>query len=133
MTPQSTASHLGLFCLLEILSKNGIKIQNRPCCPQNRNGTHSNDKKWEYPLKKNLIYKFYPLQNIYMGHYQNMEQSLSLMVFSQARCPRFAFSMYNISFRGALLEPHAIPRFRVRYLQKKEMLEVLLCRFLPCP
>ena len=55
----------------------------------------------------------------YMGHYQKMEQSLSLMVFSQARCPRFAFSMYNISFRGALLEPHAISRFRVRYLQKK--------------
>ena len=53
-----------------------------------------------------------------MGHYQKMEQSLSLMVFSQARCPSFAFSMYNISFRGALLEPHAISRFRVRYLQK---------------
>ena len=54
-----------------------------------------------------------------MGHYQKMEQSLSLMVFSQARCPRFAFSMYNISLRGDLLEPHAISRFRVRYLQKK--------------
>ena len=49
---------------------------------------------------------------------KKMEQSLSLMVFSQARCPRCAFSMYNISFRGALLEPHAISRFRVRYLQK---------------
>ena len=42
-----------------------------------------------------------------MGHYQKMEQSLSLMVFSQAQCPRFAFSMYNIIIRGALLEPHA--------------------------
>ena len=28
----------------------------------------------------------------------------------------FAFSMYNIIIRGALLEPHAISRFRVCYL-----------------
>ena len=54
-----------------------------------------------------------------MGHYQEMEQSLSLMVVSQARCPRFAFSMYNIIIRGALLEPHAISRVRVCYLKKK--------------
>ena len=56
---------------------------------------------------------------MYMGHYQKMEQSLSLMVFSQAQCPRFAFSMYNIIIRGALLEPHAISRFRVCYLKEK--------------
>ena len=55
-----------------------------------------------------------------MGHYQKMEQSLSLMVFSQARCPRFAFSMYNIIIRGALPEAHAISRFRVCYLKKKK-------------
>ena len=65
----------------------------------------------------------------YMGHYQKMEQSLSLMVFSQARCPRFAFSMYNISFRGALLEPHAISRFRVRYLQKRDARSAILSIF----
>ena len=65
----------------------------------------------------------------YMGHYQKMEQSLSLMVFSQARCPRFAFSMYNISFRGALLEPHAISRFRVRYLQKRYARSAILSIF----
>ena len=58
-----------------------------------------------------------------------MEQSLSLMVFSQARCPRFAFSMYNISFRGALLEPHAISRFRVRYLQKRDARSAILSIF----
>ena len=69
---------------------------------------------------------------MYMGHYQKMEQSLSLMVFSQARCPRFAFSMYNIIIRGAFQEPHAISRFRVCYL-KKEMQEVLFYRFLPSP
>ena len=63
---------------------------------------------------------------VYMGHYQKMEQSLSLMVFSQARCPRFAFSMYNISFRGALLEPHAISRFRVRYLKKRDARSAIL-------
>ena len=66
---------------------------------------------------------------LYMGHYQKMEQSLSLMVFSQARCPRFAFSMYNISFRGALLEPHAISRFRVRYLQKRDARSAILSIF----
>ena len=66
---------------------------------------------------------------VYMGHYQKMEQSLSLMVFSQARCPRFAFSMYNISFRGALLEPHAISRFRVRYLQKRDAKSAILSIF----
>ena len=54
-----------------------------------------------------------------MGHYQKMEQSLSLMIFSQARCPKFAFSFFNIIIRGALLEPHAISRFRVCYLKKK--------------
>ena len=70
---------------------------------------------------------------VYMGHYQKMEQSLSLMVFSQAQCPRFAFSMYNIIIRGALLEPHAISRFRVCYLKKKKMQEVLFYRFLPRP
>ena len=64
-----------------------------------------------------------------MGHYQKMEQSLSVMVFSQARCPRFAFSMYNISFRGALLAPHAISRFRVRYLQKREARSAILSIF----
>ena len=66
---------------------------------------------------------------VYMGHYQKMEQSLSVMVFSQARCPRFAFSMYNISFRGALLEPYAISRFRVRYLQKREARSAILSIF----
>ena len=65
----------------------------------------------------------------YMGHYQKMEQSLSLMVFSQARCPRFALSMYNISFRAALLEPHAISRFRVRYLQKRDARSAILSIF----
>ena len=50
---------------------------------------------------------------------KKMEQSLSLMLFSQARCPRFAFSMYNIIIRGALLEPHAISRFRVYVIWKK--------------
>ena len=64
-----------------------------------------------------------------MGHYQKMEQSLSLMVFSQARCPRFAFSMYNIIIRGALLEPHAISRFRVRYLQKRDARSAILSIF----
>ena len=53
---------------------------------------------------------------VYMGHYHKMEQSLSLMVYLHARCPRFAFSMYDIIIRGALLEPHAISRFRVCYL-----------------
>ena len=67
--------------------------------------------------------------DLYTGHYQKMEQSLSLMVFSQARCPRFAFSMYNISFRGALLEPHAISRFRVRYLQKRDARSAILSIF----
>ena len=70
-----------------------------------------------------------PFIILYMGHYQKMEQSLSLMVFSQARCPRFAFSMYNISFRGALLEPHAISRFRVRYLQKRDARSAILSIF----
>ena len=60
-----------------------------------------------------------------MGHYQKMEQSLSLMVFSQA----FAFSMYNISFRGALLEPRAISRFRVLYLQKRDARSAILSIF----
>ena len=66
----------------------------------------------------NCILQFikYVYKSVYMGHYQKMEQSLSLMFFSQARCPRFAFSMYNIIIRGALLEPHAISRFRVCYL-----------------
>ena len=69
------------------------------------------------------------LHDLYKGHYQKMEQSLSLVVFSQARCPRFAFSMYNISFRGALLEPHAISRFRVRYLQKRDARSAILSIF----
>ena len=71
----------------------------------------------------------FTMWNVFMGHYQKMEQSLSLMDFSQARCPRFAFSMYNISFRGALLEPHAISRFRVRYLQKRDARSVILSIF----
>ena len=54
-----------------------------------------------------------------MGHYQKMEQSLSLMVYSHSRCPMFAFSMYYIIIRGALLEPHAISRFRVCYLENR--------------
>ena len=80
---------------------------------------------------KHVREMYTPLYNtiIYMGHYQKMEQSLSLMVFSQARCPRFAFSMYNISFRGALLEPHAISRFRVRYLQKRDARSAILSIF----
>ena len=53
--------------------------------------------------------------DVYMGHYQKMEQSLSLMIFSQARCPKFAFSFFNIIIRGALLEPHAISCFRVSH------------------
>ena len=71
----------------------------------------------------------YMFGSVYTGHYQKMKQSLSLMVFSQARCPRFAFSMYNISFRGALLEPHAISRFRVRYLQKRDARSAILSIF----
>ena len=65
----------------------------------------------------------------YMGHYQKMEQSLSLMVFSQARCPRFAFSMYSIIIRDALLEPHAISRFRVCYLKKRDARRAILSIF----
>ena len=75
------------------------------------------------------IYIMMIIKHNYMGHYQKMEQSLSLMVFSQARCPRFAFSMYNISFRGALLESHAISRFRVRYLQKRDARSAILSIF----
>ena len=53
---------------------------------------------------------------VFMGHYQKMEQSLSPLVYSHALCPRFVFCMYNIIIRGALVEPHAISRFRVCYL-----------------
>ena len=41
------------------------------------------------------------------------------MIFSQARCPRFASSFYNIIIRRALQEPHAISRLRVCYLKEK--------------
>ena len=37
--------------------------------------------------------------------------------------------MYNISFRGALQEPHAISRFRVRYLQKRDARSAILSIF----
>ena len=67
--------------------------------------------------------------DVYMGHYKKMEQSLSLMVFSQSRWPRFAFSMYNIIIRGALLEPHAISRFRVCYLKKRDARSAILSIF----
>ena len=84
-----------------------------------------------YPFTTHYILKYQFILNfiVYTGHYQKMEQSLSLMVFSQARCPRFAFSMYNISFRGALLEPHAISRFRVRYLQNRDARSAILSIF----
>ena len=82
-----------------------------------------------FGLFMSFVSTFLLKKYIYMGHYQKMEQSLSLMIFSQARCPRFAFSMYNISFRGALLEPHAISRFRVRYLQKRDARSAILSIF----
>ena len=75
------------------------------------------------------VITFCNIDMVLMSHYQKMEQSLSLMVFSQARCPRFAFFMYNISFRGALLEPHAISCFRVRYLQKRDARSAILSIF----
>ena len=62
-----------------------------------------------------------------------MEQSLSLMVFSQARCPRFAFSMHNIIIRDALLEPHAISRFRVCYLKQRDARSAILSIFTVSP
>ena len=70
---------------------------------------------------------------LYMCHYQKMEQSLSLMVFSQARCPRFALSMYNIIIRGALLKPHAISRCRVCYLKKRDARSAILSIFTVSP
>ena len=69
----------------------------------------------------------------YMGHYQKMEQSLSLTVCSQARCPRFAFSMYNIIIRGAQLDPHAISRFLVCYLKKRDAISAILSIFTVSP
>ena len=90
---------------------------------------------YQVKLLSNLVYgrqqnvDYLSLQQFCMGHYQKMDQSLSVMVFSHARCPRFAFSMYNISFRGAFLEPHAISRFRVRYLQKREARSAILSIF----
>ena len=38
-------------------------------------------------------------------------------------------TMYNISFRGALLEQHAISRFRVRHLQKRDARSAILSIF----
>ena len=43
------------------------------------------------------------------------------------------FSMYNIIIRGALLEPHAIPRFRVCYLKKRDARSAILSIFTVSP
>ena len=67
------------------------------------------------------------------GSLSKIEQSLSLMVFSQAQYPRFAFSMYNIIIRGALLELHAISRFRVCYLKKRDARSAILSIFTVSP
>ena len=50
---------------------------------------------------------------------KKMEQSLSLMIFSQARCPRFASSFYNIIISPALQEPHGFHVYEY-VIQKKK-------------
>ena len=82
-----------------------------------------------FPVSRQTLIFLLLINSSLYGSLSKNGAILVLDVFSQARCPRFAFSMYNISFRGALLEPHAISRFRVRYLQKRDARSAILSIF----